>query len=263
MSEMGNYSANKIARYGRRLGLKLFSANPVLGLKRILEPIEYVRYVEFQYVLDNLKFDKNSVLLDIGSPKMIGLFLGSKVGKCFLTDVSEYFIDNINEEISALSSNDKYVVETQNACSLKYPDDEFDGIFSVSVIEHIDGNGDSEAMRELARVLRPGGRICITVPHNDGGYREVFKRKDDPYAYWVKESNDEKIFYQRIYDRYILEERLIKPSNLKLVDLSYFGETKWAAENFSASICRFNVVSRDIILNSAIDCCFQPSSSLR
>lgn len=154
---MGNYSAYNIARFGRNIGFNVFSMDPVLGLKLILEPIEYIRYVEFQYVLDQLEFDNKSVLLDIGSPKMIGLFLGSKVGKCVLTDVSEYFVDNINKEISALVANDRYIVVTQNASTLKYPDNELDGVFSISVIEHIDGAGDSEAMKELARVLRPGG----------------------------------------------------------------------------------------------------------
>jgi len=49
-----------------------------------------------------------------------------------------------------------------NALSLPFPDATFDRIIASEVMEHIDD--DSGAAAELARVLKPGGTIAVTVP---------------------------------------------------------------------------------------------------
>jgi SAM-dependent methyltransferase len=49
-----------------------------------------------------------------------------------------------------------------DALSLPFPDATFDRIIASEVMEHIPD--DAGAARELARVLRPGGTIAVTVP---------------------------------------------------------------------------------------------------
>jgi SAM-dependent methyltransferase len=49
-----------------------------------------------------------------------------------------------------------------DALSLPFPDATFDRIVASEVMEHIDD--DSGAAAELARVLKPGGTIAVTVP---------------------------------------------------------------------------------------------------
>jgi SAM-dependent methyltransferase len=51
---------------------------------------------------------------------------------------------------------------TGDALSLPFPDDSFDKIVAAEVLEHIPD--DMAAMAELLRVLRPGGRLAVTVP---------------------------------------------------------------------------------------------------
>jgi SAM-dependent methyltransferase len=46
--------------------------------------------------------------------------------------------------------------------SLPFPDDSFDVVTCLDVIEHIDD--DRRAVREIARVVRPGGLLVLTVP---------------------------------------------------------------------------------------------------
>src|SRR5690606_5110713 len=49
-----------------------------------------------------------------------------------------------------------------DALDMPFPDDHFDSIIAAEVLQHIpDG---VLAMRELMRVLRPGGRLAVTVP---------------------------------------------------------------------------------------------------
>ncbi|MWK33600.1 methyltransferase domain-containing protein [Actinomadura sp. J1-007] len=49
-----------------------------------------------------------------------------------------------------------------DALDLPFPDGHFDKIVASEVLEHIPD--DMRAMRELMRVLRPGGRLAVTVP---------------------------------------------------------------------------------------------------
>ena len=49
-----------------------------------------------------------------------------------------------------------------DALHLPFPDDAFDRVICSEVLEHI--ADDEGAMRELTRVLRPGGTMAITVP---------------------------------------------------------------------------------------------------
>ncbi|MDZ4771050.1 MAG: class I SAM-dependent methyltransferase [Chloroflexota bacterium] len=52
-----------------------------------------------------------------------------------------------------------------NIYSLPFPDDTFDGVIVSEILEHIDD--DVAALREVLRVLKPGGVAVITVPNAD------------------------------------------------------------------------------------------------
>jgi SAM-dependent methyltransferase len=49
-----------------------------------------------------------------------------------------------------------------DALTLPFPDDAFDRVIAAEVLEHIPD--DTRALAELARVLRRGGRMAVTVP---------------------------------------------------------------------------------------------------
>jgi SAM-dependent methyltransferase len=53
-------------------------------------------------------------------------------------------------------------VKQGDALDLPYPDGEFDRVVAAEVLEHIPD--DETAIAELARVLRPGGTLAVTVP---------------------------------------------------------------------------------------------------
>ena len=55
------------------------------------------------------------------------------------------------------------MLNNANIYALPYPDNTFDGVILSEVLEHIDD--DVAGLREIYRVLRPGGVVAITVPN--------------------------------------------------------------------------------------------------
>lgn len=77
-------------------------------------------------------------------------------------DINERDV-NFARQLNRGVANIKY--EVQNALQLTFPNDTFDLLISVDVIEHV---GRPEQMiRELGRVLKPGGIALITFPSLD------------------------------------------------------------------------------------------------
>lgn len=62
---------------------------------------------------------------------------------------------------------EKLVCEHQDMTKLSYPDNFFDIVISTSVVEHLfnqaDGQGDTLAMQEMARVCKPGGILLLST----------------------------------------------------------------------------------------------------
>lgn len=65
-----------------------------------------------------------------------------------------------NPNASEVADTDRVV--TMRAEELDFPDDSFDALISVHAIEHIPALDD--ALAEMARVLRPGGRVLFIYP---------------------------------------------------------------------------------------------------
>lgn len=52
-------------------------------------------------------------------------------------------------------------------CSLPLQDQDADVIFLIEVLEHLSPETTSQALQELLRVLKPGGQVFVTVPHQE------------------------------------------------------------------------------------------------
>ncbi|RMF94512.1 MAG: class I SAM-dependent methyltransferase [Candidatus Schekmanbacteria bacterium] len=111
-----------------------------------------------------------------------------------------------------------------SATKLPFPDNSFDVVVSISVIEHISDDGDSAAMAEFVRVARPGGKIIITFPVM-GEYYEEF-RAHDPYGSQSWDRERKMFFFQRFYDEEAINERLIAQHNIDVISKEYYIEKK-------------------------------------
>jgi SAM-dependent methyltransferase len=176
-------------------------------------------------------------VLDIGSPKLPVLLI-ARHARCelYATDIRDYFIGPTTHFLTCAGLGHRLGrdlhLEVQDARRLTYPDGSFDGVFSISVLEHIPDDGDTQAVRQIARVLRPGGVAALTVPFAAGGCREEYVQG----GIYERQGGDRPTFYQRHYDLASLHARLVEPSGLKLAELTFFGEPRIRFERYGNRI---------------------------
>ncbi len=195
------------------------------GLRYLVEPVPYWRSLEFRLVWEHGDFRAGERVLDVGSPKPFSLYLARSVGAIVdSTDIEDYFMDEFSLLREAMGvPAERMPIRVEDGRSLSYADGQFDKVYSVSVIEHIPDDGDSECARELGRVLAPGGSCLITVPFWPTS-KNVYRK---PNFYWSGVSGAEQdglVFFQRRYSAEDLQKRLIAPSGLVADKVLYVGE---------------------------------------
>lgn len=212
--------------FGLRIGTQLLAAGRIKrGLRYLVQPVPYWRSLEYRMVWGAADFVPADRVLDVGSPKLLSLYLAERVGpEIFATDIEGYFLDEFRFLRQARRiAPETLHLEVEDGRKLSFPDNTFTKIYSISVIEHIPDDGDSQCLAEIGRVLRPGGRCLITVPF-DLTYREEYRR---PNFYWAGSAGtpaDGRVFYCRRYTEADLLRRLVKPSGLTVREISYVGE---------------------------------------
>jgi SAM-dependent methyltransferase len=215
---------SNLYEFNLKLGFKMIANLKFkYGLKRIVS-FGYWRSLEEPLVINNLRLKPKDTILDIGSPKTPFLYLAAKKQfQIYGTDIQDRTSQLLyNLKIMKLIDdyrNGRVKIEKQDARSLSYDDRTFDKIFSISCLEHIEGDGDSIAMKEIYRTLGDRGRAVITVPFNI-----EFKESFRDFSFYDKKFKGKKIFYQRHYDLEALENRIVTPSKLHCVKLQLFGE---------------------------------------
>lgn len=217
---------------GVRIGFSCLAREPMLGIKRILLPVGYWRASEFAYVRGQLSsLPKGARILDLGSPKdLAAMFARDRGFAVTAIDILPEAIELSERRARAMgiagAGPGKVLSEVRDGRSLPYADGSFDAAFSVSVLEHIPGEGDSAAVRELVRVVKPGGLIVVTVPY-DRTYRETFVERP---VYEREQHGTEAVFFERHYDAATLQRRLIGPSGAEPVHVETWGEPSISIE---------------------------------
>jgi SAM-dependent methyltransferase len=207
-------------------GFRTLRKEPILGLKRLVLPVGYWRAAEFAYVFRRLRqYAPGSRILDLGSPKDLAAMLARYRGHHVVaTDIMPEAVDLSRRYARAQGIDGtgpgRVASEVQDGRDLRYPDDSFDAAYSVSVLEHIPDRGDTMAVWELLRVLKPGGDLVGTVPYAARHYDSFV----DHDVYERKHMGSRPIFFERHYDDESLEVRLFAPAGENLIDLELWGE---------------------------------------
>ena len=80
-----------------------------------------------------------------------------------------------------------------SASALPFPDASFDVALSLEMLEHVPAEDRQVVLREMLRVLRPGGRMIVSFPSDetalalDVWLNEAYKRKSGQEHPWARE----------------------------------------------------------------------------
>jgi SAM-dependent methyltransferase len=222
-SKTFRFDETKYYKFGLMLGIKnVLHAGFRLGLKKtagkLLQPVNsYTRFPEYWFMgseaeqyLRQFPSSRRPKVLDVGSPKLFGLYLAFHFDiEIYLTDIDAPSITEAEVLWGAIRdrAKGKAYFSIEDARSLKYPEENFDMVYAMSVIEHVDGQaGDAEAMREMVRVLKPGGLLLVTVPF---GHEYAEQERVGLQGAARQTSSQERFFFQRIYTPAAAEERIV------------------------------------------------------
>jgi len=178
-----------------RLGLRHLLRRGYLreAVVRVVVPLDPSRYLEFPETLRVLAARPGDRVLDLASPKLVAVALARR-------GVQVTSVDELASEIETwrrlAGDTPGLTLQVADGRALPFHDASFDHAYSISVLEHIPGDGDAAALLELARVVRPGGRIVVTLPFADV-YREDWR---DSALYVDHGGEDGRHFFGRWYD---------------------------------------------------------------
>ena len=135
------------------------------------------RSIEIPFVFHNLQLPKWSTVLDFG---------------CNESPLSIH-LASLGYQVTGVDLND-YPFTHPNLCFRKgdflevgFPENTFDGAVAVSALEHCGlavyseapyEQGDHEIVREIHRILRPGGQFVLTVPYGMAGQTSWYRVYD-------------------------------------------------------------------------------------
>lgn len=188
MSEYTTGTAGKVeTRAGVDWPLRLFSKS-VLKQRKLHEIVAMLGPVEGQHCLD------------IGGDNgVISYLLRQRGGTWKSADLDAHTVNAIRELVGpqVYQINDRQV---------PFDDDEFDCVVIVDFLEHIER--DDRFIAEMQRILKPGGRLIINVPHIKNSmlrrFRLAIGQTDEKHGH-LRQGYNRQTIENLLGDRFTLE----------------------------------------------------------
>jgi SAM-dependent methyltransferase len=139
--------------------------------KQVRHPWINERAIEYPWVYKNILDLESSRVLDVGAKE------GLPITDMLLENNNIVYAIDINASGSYQKGN--LIIEKGDILSTSFEENFFDAVIAVSTLEHIgipgrygisgaDESGDLKAMQEIFRILKPAGKVLITVPYGMG-----------------------------------------------------------------------------------------------
>lgn len=194
---------------------------PGLSLPRILSllaaPLDSVRYFEFSFARRCAAGIAVEAYLDVSSPRLLPLDLVRRHRKVrgVLLNPDRSDLEQTERMVRALGLKKRCATLDHRVAESGLVDASFDLITSVSVVEHIPD--DAAAVAAMWRLLRPGGRLILTVPCAATPAEEW---ADFSLYGLLEPAADGLYFWQRFYSPEDLESRIFsvagRPARLEI-----------------------------------------------
>ena len=140
-----------------------------LGSEEFRKSRGKILHPRLQHLLKNLSIDETTKILDIGCGRGdILLFLGRKAKFSIGIDYSKAAIHLANQTKKRFPKNvqKKVMFHRMNMKRLNFPNDYFDLVLCIDVLEHVYTDEVEKTMKEISRVLKPNGVFFIHTGPN-------------------------------------------------------------------------------------------------
>lgn len=219
----GLYAHLKIIRIYLILWKKGVINNIYELLFNITYPLDSVRYFEFKFFLKHSKYNnRNDYIsyLDVSSPRMLFSILlkENPTWNGYILNPDKKDLDLSKKIIESLSIPNFCRFYDEKIEDLDFPDESFDIITCMSVLEHIPNGGDILAINKLWRFLKKGGVLLVSFPVKSEAMDEYINFFD----YGLYSYNGEYVFGQRFYDENLINELFANLNPPKIIKI--YGE---------------------------------------
>lgn len=128
---------------------------------------------ENRFLLTHLGDVSGRTLLDLGcGAGENSVYFSLKGARCTATDYSSRMVDKALK--LAAANGVQIEARTMNAMEIEYPDDSFDIVYAANLLHHLPEP--KTALREMHRVLKPGGKLCFWDPLRHNPVINVYRR---------------------------------------------------------------------------------------
>ncbi|MFH1391868.1 MAG: class I SAM-dependent methyltransferase [Candidatus Diapherotrites archaeon] len=167
-------------------------------------------------VVQNL-INNGQKVLDVGCGLgLTGEYLTKKGFSVTGIELDTALAERVNNYIS-------YEIQNKNAAHLEYEDNSFDSAIFMYVFHHIPIQKHSEVLKEIERVLKPGGKMIMIEPDPNSKFDLIWDKiffADNFYHYFDVYGNFSLI---RKGNMRIFE---VKKEDISALEFSYVGEVK-------------------------------------
>lgn len=192
----------------------LIRFNARRGFSARMMGIDYFRCIEYSWALYFLSQGTGKTILDLGSgASLFPYYLAFRGDSVVCTDLNYEQLSrsyNYWSKSLRLSADicKRISLQQEDVTKLTLDDEIFFWVSFISVIEHIPEDRDILAVKEISRVLAPGGKVVMTFPYGKWEEKRSFLHGTT--------------FYHRTYDEKAIDERIVNPSGLFIFEKIYF-----------------------------------------
>ncbi|MFW5985153.1 MAG: class I SAM-dependent methyltransferase [Halanaerobiaceae bacterium] len=92
-------------------------------------------------------------------------------------DISEPMLDKARKKVAKTDDNLQISFNKMDVLELQFPEESFSGVFSMATIEFIPDSKKENFIREMLRVVKPGGKVLIGTITSDSEWGKMYKKQ--------------------------------------------------------------------------------------
>jgi len=141
----------------------------------------WLKLWEYSGAIIESRLDKRMTVLDAGGAgSVLSYYMALEGCVVHTVDLLPQKVENTKKVAEALGL--QMYSSIQDITNLDYADGYFDSVYGICVIEHILESNQPIAMKELGRVLRPGGVLAITFDYGKDAAEYPILAADEVYS---------------------------------------------------------------------------------